>query len=135
MGVRDALDFGDRRGMRLGAAIRPVRSDRVVRIRDGEQARAKHDRLALQTRGVPAPVEPLLVLQDDLARFSQELDSLEQRPPEARVLAHLDPFLLIERPGLEQHGVAHADLADVVQQRAHFDRAQLALVVDAQHFR
>jgi len=56
------------------------------------------------------------VLQHDHAGVAEELDALEQRPSQPRVLA-----ISCHRPGrgagLEQHGVAHADLADVVQER------------------
>src|SRR5215469_5955085 len=54
---------------------------------------------------------PLLRFRDDLI-------------PEARMAAHLLPFLGRQRAGLSQDEVAHADLADVV------DRGQPGEVVD-----
>ena len=70
LGAGDTLDLGHRRGMRLRAAIGPVGGNRVVRVGDGEQAGAEHDRLVLQARGVAASVEPFLVLEHDLARLA-----------------------------------------------------------------
>ena len=42
-----------------------------------------------------------------------------------RVLAHLTPFFFRQRRGLAQYGVRHPDLADVVEERAEFERARL----------
>ena len=44
-------------------------------------------------------------------------DRLEDVEAGLGVLAHLLPLGGVERPGLEQDGVGHADLADVVQER------------------
>ena len=43
------------------------------------------------------------------------------------MLAHVRPFGFVEGTGLEQHGVAHADLADVVQERAELEGLEAIL--------
>jgi hypothetical protein len=66
-----------------------------------------------------------VVLGDDARRPFEEVDVAQNLLPVQRVLAHLHPLGLVERARLAQDGVGHADLADVVQQRAELQRAQL----------
>ena len=86
-----------------------------------------HDLLAAQARRVAGAVPLLLVLEDDDRGGAQVVDALQQRPAQLGVALHLDPLVGGERPGLEQHAVAHADLADVVEERAVLDDGQLGL--------
>src|SRR5438132_7652306 len=135
LGPSHPLHLDQRGVMRLRFAVGPVAGDRVVRVGHREQPRTEHDLIALEPRRITTAVVPLLMLQHDHARIAEELDALQERPTEPRVLAHLVPLLLIQRSGLEQHRIAHADLADVVQQGAHLDGAQLVPVPDAQLLR
>src|SRR4051812_50208012 len=45
-----------------------------------------------------------------------------------RMLAHLRPLVGVERSRLEEDGVAHADLADVVEERSALDGVEYPLV-------
>src|SRR5205085_4033099 len=55
----------------------------------------------------------------------EELDAAKYPLPVQRVLPHPDPLLLRQRRGLAQYRVGHPDLADVVEERAEFERARL----------
>ena len=56
--------------------------------------------------------------EHDLRRWPEKVDAFENAVTDLRMLAHLGPFRVRQRPRLEQDAVGHADLADVVQQRA-----------------
>ena len=75
---------------------------------------------------IAAAVVTLLVVQRDQARARQEADARQDVVTQRRVPPHLRPFGVVERPLLEQHGVADPDVADVVQRRAALDVVQLA---------
>ena len=57
--------------------------------------------------------------------MDEERNRRDHRVADVGVLAHLDPFFGGQLAGLEQHRVGHADLPDVVQQRAAADLVQL----------
>ena len=67
-GIRHLPDFGE--GVRVGAGrvVRPVGGQRVVDVDHGEEPRPERDLGAFQLPGVPRPVVPLMVGQDDLGR-------------------------------------------------------------------
>src|SRR5205823_11173914 len=83
------------------------------------------DLLALQAQRVARPVPPLVVLSHDARGPVEQLDAAQYLLPMQRVLAHLTPFFFRQRRGLAQDGVRHPDLADVVEERAEFERARL----------
>ena len=56
----------------------------------------------------------------------QEADALQDLVPEGGVAPHLRPLAFVERSRLEQDGVTHADLADVVQRGPPLDVVELA---------
>src|ERR1044072_5859537 len=64
------------------------------------------------------------MLRDDARSAFEELDAAKNLPPVPGVLAHLLPFFFGQASGLAQDSVGHSDLADVVEERAEFERAQ-----------
>src|SRR6202158_3009313 len=119
------LDFLPRHGERSAFAIRPIGVDGVNGVRHREDSRAEDDVPAGDSTGISVPVEALLVLQND-QRGLVQVRHLRQHPvTDLRMKPHLHPFLRRQRPWLMQDGIAHSDLADVVQKRALFDDAQL----------
>src|SRR3712207_2340508 len=66
---------------RFGAdrpSIRVARRHHVVRIRDGDDARAKRDLLAAQPAWIAAAVHALMVAVDDHGHGAVALDSLDE---------------------------------------------------------
>ena len=109
------------------APVRPFAGHRVVAVHHAEHARDLGDVHAGEAVRVPAAVEVLVVVP----HAGHELVA-EERPrdlgADAGVLADELPLLRGQRPGLEQHAVRDADLADVVQEGDVLQLAQ-ALVV------
>ena len=129
--VSDLLpDFGE--GVRVGAGrvVRPVGGQRVVDVDHGEEPRPERDLGAFQLPGVPLPVVPLMMGQDDLGRAAQEFDLPQHPRPHFRVVAHHHPLLLGQRPGLQQHLVGDADLPHVVKEGAAPEDVERVLVPD-----
>src|SRR5439155_831263 len=65
--------------------------------------------------------------EDDRAHGLQHRDVREKVRPDRRVGPHLAPLALVERARLTEHGLGHADRADVVEERAQPDRGDLIL--------
>ena len=53
----------------------------------------------------------------------RQLDSLEDRDRDQRVASHGLPLVGVQRSRLGEHGIGHADLADVVEQGPVLDLA------------
>ena len=88
----------------------------------------ERDLLAAQAARVAAAVEVLLVGVDDLGGIAQEGNLAHHLVSARAVLAHDLGFIGGERSALEQDGVGGGDLADVVQEGAARDDAELLLV-------
>ena len=89
-----------------------------VGVGHGQDARPQADLLAAQTLRVARTIPALLVVVDDQACSSQEVDALQEPVAEFRVPVHLLPLRGGQRARLEQDRVLDSDLADVVQERA-----------------
>jgi hypothetical protein len=122
---RELFQLGDRHFVRASRAIDAVARDRVEGVGDGEDARVEVDLFGAQAARVTRPVPLLVVLPDDARRPFQKFDALQNLLAVHGVTAHVHPFLRAELRGLVQDGVRHADLADVVQERAELQRAQI----------
>ena len=102
---------------RPGSTIRPVRGHRVIHIGEGEHARAEGDGLAPQPLGVAGAVPLLMVAVGDLRRFGQIGNAYQPVVGVYAMAFNQDPFLVRQLAGLQQHGIGHTELADIVQQR------------------
>ena len=107
--LRQALAVGQR------APVRALAGHGVVAVHHAQRARDLGDRVAGQPVRVAAPVAVLVVVADAGHELVVE-QRLRDLGADARVLAHELPLLGRQRPGLEQHPVGHADLADVVEE-------------------
>ena len=122
--AREVPELLQRRGRVPRAAVGAGRRHGVVGVGHVHDMRGDGDLVPAQSVGVAASVRPLVMQLDDGDVGREERDGLED--PRARARMLLDDVELGRRQGggLEQHRVWHADLADVVQQRAkpdHFD--------------
>jgi len=108
-----------------GGPVGPVGAQRIVHVRHGEDARGQRDLLSLQATRVARAVPLLVVAVGDVQRGPQVEHRGQQVIRRRGVAAHDHPLLLRERPRLEQDGVGHAHLADVVQQGAPAHLRQL----------
>src|SRR3954451_3440775 len=143
-----ALDDRDRRrrhgGVELEASLRPQLADRVIAVAGGavgtvgghgaervshaHDARGDRDLLARQPVGIPAAVPALVAGPHDVPDVLQRSAHTVQHPlARDRVAAHDVPLLVAQRTGLVDDLLGHADLADVVQQRAELDEQPLVL--------
>src|SRR5204863_296189 len=111
-------DLLARRLVGAALAVRAIVGDRVVGVDHREDARADADVVAGQPLGIAGAVPAFLVVQRTQAGERQKSDPLEDLVAERRVALHLRRLRGVQGTGLEQDGVAHADLADVVQRRA-----------------
>src|SRR5690606_12589592 len=98
--------------------VRTMLSERVERVRNGDDPAAQGD-LRPHQPGVAPPVPPLVVRERDLPRRLQDRGTAARQDPcpDRRVRLHDLELFRRETPGLEQHVVRNADLADVVQRR------------------
>src|SRR5664280_524501 len=116
--VRAAAMFKLGDALLVGEAV-PVGAlggHRVVAVDHAERAREQRDLLAGEAVRVAAPIEALVVVA-----HAVDEGALEERAhdlgADSGVLAHELPLLTRQWPGLEEHAVGDADLADVVQER------------------
>jgi hypothetical protein len=125
LGAGATPDLADRVLEAGPLAIGAVGGHRVQGVGQGEDPGPDVDLLAEESPGVALAVEALLVAEDDRRRGAEEGDALDHLVADVRVALHLRPFLGSEASRLEQHRVGHADLPDVVEERAAADLLQL----------
>src|SRR5207244_448515 len=105
---------------RLGAselaAIRTLRGQRVVDVRDGYDTGAHGHAVSLQSIWIAAAIVTLGVVADDERGVGKELEGRHDLRPGEGVPAHGDPLLIRERALLSQDVLGHTDLAQVVEQ-------------------
>src|SRR5206468_3012070 len=104
-------------GEGLGA-VGPRRGHRLERVGDVEDPRPERDVLALEAVGIARAVEPLVVVADDRDLRAELLYLAGDARPDLGVAVHLDALVAAEAGLLEQDGVAHPDLAHVVEEAA-----------------
>src|SRR5436305_11882063 len=102
MGADAGNDLLARRDVGGGGAIRAITGDRVKGVGDSEDAGVDVNLFATQTPRVAAAVIFFMVLADDRSGAPQEIDAIDDPQAVVDVLAHLDPFVIRERPRLEQ---------------------------------
>src|SRR6185312_15858611 len=107
-------------------AVGAIGSNGVEGIGDGEDARAERNLLSAKTARVAGAVVGFLMRVDDLGRLTQERDFAHHLIAAHAVLAHDGALVWSELAGLEQNTVGDGDLADVVQECAAGDDAELA---------
>ena len=110
------------------SAPRPVRGHRVEGVAGQDDAARERDVLARAALRIAAAVPVLVLAQDDLRDVAEARHPLEHLGPAQRVLLHHVPFVLVQRPGLQQDRVGDADLADVVQARGEGELRERRLV-------
>ncbi len=109
----------------LRLLVRAAAHDDFEGIRGSDDVRLDRDRVAGELLGVAGAIEALVVRGDDRHEVAQGLDGREDGAADRRVRAHEHPLVGGERPGLIQDRVGHADLADVMEQRAELHAPQL----------
>ena len=108
-----ASSGGVRRGRRAGAG------HRVVGVGDVDDARGERDVVAAQSVRVAAAVGPLVVQLDDRdVRRAGTAPAARMRAPSTGCCLMTSNSSSVSGPRLAQDVVRHANLADVVQQRA-----------------
>ena len=119
---------GQRFGRRPAGAVGARRGHRVEGVGDVDDAGEQRDLVAPQAVRIAAPVRLLVVQLDDRqVRLEERHRPEDLRAEHGMALDDLE-FVVGERAGLAEDGVADADLADVVQQRA--EAQHLDLVVE-----
>ena len=104
--------------------VRPVGCHRVVRVRDGDDARNERDVLVAESVRISLAVDSLMVMADDSGDLRVLVDIGEDSLADRRVLLHLAAFLECQSSGfLEQTG-RESDLPDVVNEAGN-ERALL----------
>ena len=83
------------------------------------------NRLARQSIGITGAIVTLMVVQDDVSYPAQQWHLKQQVVADPRVRADQLAFRLEERRRFVEHAVAHADVADIAQQRRVVDEALL----------
>src|SRR5437867_2422301 len=68
------------------------------------------------------------MMTDDRSDGIQRAESGAQRIAHDRMLAHDTRFLRVQLAFLQQHGVRHGDLADVVEETTALERRQIRIV-------
>src|SRR5437867_1981572 len=95
----------------------------------GERKYASGDRylVAAQAVRITAAIPALVVMSDDRHNRIRKSDPLENLGADDRVNFHLLELRGRESAWLVENVVGHGELADVVQQRARFERFDLGL--------
>ena len=106
-------------------AIGAVGGHGVERVGDGEDARAERDLFAAEAAWIAGAIEALLVGVDDFGGFAEEGDFADHFVAALAVLAHDGHFFGVEPAGFEKDAVGGGDLADVVEEGAAGDDAEL----------
>src|SRR5919202_1503181 len=102
---------------------------RIERVGDEDDPRGQRDRIAVEAVRIAPPVDALVAPARDLPHDRRQIDLGEDVLRQDRVLAHDLPFLFVERLRLLEDPLGDADLADIVQKRADFDRVELGSLV------
>src|SRR5262249_26544411 len=108
---REVLERG---GVGQSRTIGPVRRERVVDIRDGDDARAERNLVAGQAVRVAGAVPPLVVVTDHQGAAREEIERRDDLRADQRMLAHHRPFLGVAHAGLPEAALRDTDLADAV---------------------
>lgn len=113
--------------MRQGSAVGSVRGHGVVRIGDGDDARAEGDLLAGEAVRVAGSVPALVVMADVQPPAAEHAELVGEFATLGRVVLDEGPLVLSERGLLEQDAVVGGDLAEVVDPRRGDDHLDLPL--------
>ena len=128
--ARFALDQRDRVLDGPGLLVGAHRRQRVEHVGDRRDAAHQRDLFALEAPVIAGAVPLLVMGQGDEPRHRQEAVAVlaDDLAAERHVLAHDLDFVVVQLPGLEQHVVADADLADVVHGRGVEQEVHVLLV-------
>ena len=94
---------------RARLAVRTFLGDGVVRVDDRNDPGPEWDLVTAKVVWIAAAVPSLVVGSDNGRHELSKLQRLDDRRPDPGMLAHVRPVLLVERPGLEEHVLRHAD--------------------------
>ena len=108
-------------------AIGTVARHRVERVRHGEDPGGEWDLVALQAVGIALAVEALVMVAGHVAHHLRQVELVEDVARDLGVLAHLLELVAVEPAGLQQDAIRDADLADVVDHRAHLHGLELVV--------
>ena len=121
-------DFLPGGGHVTGFAVRAVGGDRVQGVGHGEDPGFPGDLPAGQAVRVACPVVPLVVVENDVPDFGNELDFPDQAVAQSGVEADFIPFLRRQGAGLVENRVGDGDFSDVVQKGAFPEIFELSVV-------
>ncbi len=111
--------------MRLRLTICLVRRERIVRVGDGQNAAALTEVGAGPSRLTDVAVIVVCRLHDELHNFLVHAGCLQHVDADIVMQVHQLGFVRAQPAGLEENIIGHADLADVVQERGHFQHRDL----------
>jgi len=109
------------------AAVRTVARHRVEAVGDRDDARAERDLVSDEVIRVTLPVEPFVVMADEIAGRFEELHVLDDIGADLGVAPDDLPLLLGELARLVENVLVHAELPDVVERRAEADDLDVPL--------
>ena len=113
---------------RASRTVGPVGDERVEGVGDRGDARGGRNGCAGQAVGVAAPVDPFVVVPDDLRDLGVVVHVREDALADHRVLLHLPPLFRRQRSRLLDDTRSDSDLSDVVEEPAEVRELLLLLV-------
>src|SRR5258706_507638 len=123
----EALDFLFCGLQSLLRAVRPIGGNGIERISNREDASSQGNIVSTQTTWVAGAIPFFLVRIDDVGSFGQKGNLSQHLIPVITVLSHNADFFSSERARFAQNGIRNSHLADVVQERATGDDANLVV--------
>src|ERR1700730_17048736 len=107
-----------------GLAIRPIRGEDVVGVRHGQDSRLERNRLTPQAARVAAPVDALVMRDNDFRLAAQAGHTKQDLLAEFGMTLDNGPLGGVKRTRLVEDGVRDADLAHVMEQPSPREGAQ-----------
>src|SRR2546425_11063098 len=102
---------------RQGPAVRPVGNHGVQRVSHGENSGPQRNLLPLQFSRVAAPIEKLLVREDNFGGIAQKRDVREHFVPNIAVRAHNFLLMIGQGAGLAENPVGDGHFSNVMEER------------------
>src|SRR5207302_7004207 len=100
---------------------------RVEAVGDSNDARTERNFFAPQSSGIPAAVESLMVVEEQLADFLKAFDTAQDHPAELGMLSDVFKLLVGQFSRLSKDSFRHTDFADVVQGSRHDHHLRIAV--------
>ena len=107
---------------RVAFLVRSHREHRVDRVGHVQDAGPEWDRASRQAGRIAFAVPPFVMMQDHRQLGPQKTGPFENVHTHRRVPLDQVEFVARQLAGLVEHGIGHADLADVVERGRHLER-------------